>query len=174
VAQDDKEQDRALLAYLRGCESANATGEVDAAADTPVPGDEVDQFLRAMGYNRIEREEMRRRRPQRTSEDRYRATTLKRFAYYIRRWLPDLTPDRAAELANEWASVTSYDVDLAQRWWNSGVSPNDPSDLAHAIMGGLQIQDLAEVVNGKTIAEHLQAGSSPTWCLRALHWQRSA
>jgi hypothetical protein len=41
-------------------------------------------------------------------------------------------------------------------------------------MGGLQIQDLAEVVNGKTIAEHLQAGSSPTWCIRALHWQRSA
>jgi hypothetical protein len=132
VAQDDKEQDRALLAYLRGCEAANATGEVDAAADTPVPGDKVDQFLRAMGYNRIEREEMRRRRPQRTSEDRYRATTLKRFAYYIRRRLPDLTPDRAAELANEWAS------------------------------------------DSKTIAEHLQAGSSPTWCIRALHWQRSA
>jgi hypothetical protein len=37
VAQDDKEQDRALLAYLRGCESANATGEVDAAAIHPYP-----------------------------------------------------------------------------------------------------------------------------------------
>ena len=88
--------------------------------------------------------------------------------------MPDLTPERAAELANEWASLTSYDVDLAQRWWSSGVSPNHPSELAHAVMEGLDIRDLGKVVNGKTIAEHLQAGSSPTWCLRALQWRRSA
>jgi hypothetical protein len=172
VARDGNEQDHALLAYLRGYESANATSEVDATAD--LPDDEIDGLLRAMGYNRIEREEMRRRTPRRASTDRYRATTLKRFAHYITRRLPDLTPERAAELANEWASLTSYDVDLAQRWWRSGVDPNDPGELAQAIAGGLQIRDLGEVINGKTIAEHLQAGSSLTWCLRALHWQRSA
>ena len=174
MARDDQEQDLALLAYLRGSDSASATGKVDAAADTPAPGDQVDRFLRAMGYNRIEREEIRRRKPRRANADRHRATTLKRFAYYIAQRLPDLAPERAAELANKWASLTNYDVDLAQRWWSSGVSPNDPGELAQAILEGLQIQDLGKVVNGKTIAEHLQAGSSPTWCLQALHWQRSA
>lgn len=63
MARDDKERDLALLAYLRSCDSTSATGKPDAAGHTPGPGDEVDRFLRAMGYNRIEREEIRRRKP---------------------------------------------------------------------------------------------------------------
>ncbi len=174
MTKDDKAQDLALLAYLRGGDSANATGEVGATADAPVLGDEVDQVLRAMGYNRKQREELRRHKPRRVNADRHRATTLKRFAYYIAQRLPDLAPGRATELAKEWARLTSYDVDLAQRWWTSGINPDNPVDFARAIAKGLRIEDLSEVINGKTVAEHLQAGNSPTWCLGALYWQRSA
>jgi hypothetical protein len=173
VAQDDRDQDRALLAYLRGCSSA-AADDGNAAADAAVPDDDVDRFLQAMGYNRIERRELRRREPPRANPDRHRPTTIKRFAFYITHELPDLTPERVAELADEWASLANYDLDLAQRWWNSGVNPDAPGELTRAVIEGLRIDDLGKVVNGKTVAEHLQAGSSPIWCHRALQWQRSA
>ena len=170
MTKDGKAQDLALLAYLRGGDSANATSEPNA----PVLGDEVEQILRAMGYNRKQREEMRRHKPRPAKADRHHATTLKRFAYYVSQRLPNLTPGRANELAKEWASLTSYDVDLAQRWWTSGINPDNPAEFSDAIARGLRIEDLGEVVHGKTIAEHLQAGNSPTWCLGALRWRRSA
>jgi len=138
----------------------------------PQPSDDVDAFLRAMGYNRIERERLRRGQPRPRNEEKHRATTVKRFEYYIAERLPDRPAEEVAELARAWVGLTSYDLDLAHRWWTVGVDPGSPGQLANAITKGLRVQDLGEVVKGRTIAEHLQAGNSLAWCLLALDWRR--
>jgi hypothetical protein len=174
VTQDEKDQDQAVLDFLRGLGSATADDEHDASAIPQLPGDDVDTFLRAMGYNRIEREKLRRGQPRPKNEEKYRATTVKRFEYWIAKRLTNRSAEEIAKLASAWVGLTNYDLELAQRWWTAGVDPSEPDQLANAFREGLQVQDLGEVVGERTIAEHLQAGNSVTWCLHALHWKRSA
>lgn len=175
MAQDEKNQDLALLAFLKGLDTVDASEERDTPTTTAPSNDSVDAFLRAMGYNRVERERLRRGKPQPSSEEKYRATTVKRFEYHIGRRLTGRTTETQAELARAWAGLTNYNLDLAQRWWDAGIDPGSPRELAKAIEAGLQVEDLGEVIAGaRTIAEHLQAGNSLAWCLGALHWKRSA
>lgn len=169
------DKDQALLAFLRG------SGPTDAGEDPGTPAmavapddDDVDALLRAMGYNRYERERLRRGRPRLVDGQKYRAVTVKRFIHYLAQRLPTRPVEDIAELAQAWARLTSDDLDLAQRWWDAGVDPGNPGQLASAIRQGFRVQDLAEVVQGRTIAEHLQAGNSIAWCLAALHWRHSA
>jgi hypothetical protein len=178
VTQDEKSQDLAVLAFLKGLGSADAGDELGGPG-TPQLSDDVDAFLRAMGYNRIEREQLRRRRPRpprprSKNKEKDRAIAVERFRYYIEERLPGRPPEEIAELAQAWAGLTRYDLDLAQRWWRAGVDPGSPDQLVDALTEGLQVEHLGEVVGGKTIAEHLQAGNSPTWCSRALGWERPA
>lgn len=175
MTQDEKDQDLAVLAFLKGLGCAGASEERDAPTMPQPTGNGVDAFLRAMGYNRIERERLRRGQPRPRNEDRHRATTVKRFKYHIAQALTDRTTEEVAELATAWVSLTDYNLDLAQRWWQAGVDPGTPGQFAKAIEDGLRVEDLGEVVaGGQTIAEHLQAGNSLVWCLGALHWKRSA
>ena len=46
-----------------------------------------------------------------------------------------------------------------------------PDALARAIEAGLQIHDLAEVGQRRTIGQQLQADSSLAWCRLALDWK---
>jgi hypothetical protein len=173
VTQDEKDQDLAVLAYLKGLGSADAGDELGGPA-TPQLSDNVDAFLLAMGYNRMERERLRRKRPRPKNKDKDRAIAVKRFRYYIEERLPGRPPEEIAELTRAWAGLASYDVDRAQRWWRAGVDLASPDQLVNALTEGLRVEHLGEVVGGKTIAEHLQAGNSPLWCLRALRWSRPA
>ena len=128
-----------------------------------------------MGYNRIEREQLRRRQPRPRNDEKHRATTVKRFKFYIERRLTDRKPGKVAELAKAWAQLTNYDLDLAQRWWDAGMDPSGPDQLVKAIEASLRIEDLGKVIyKGRTVAECLQAGNSLAWCMAALHWRRPA
>jgi hypothetical protein len=70
--------------------------------------------------------------------------------------------------------LTTCDLDLALHWWAAGIDPGKPEQLASVIREGFGVHDLSQVVQGRTIAEHLQAGNSIDWCLAALHWRRPA
>lgn len=170
----DEDQDLALSAFPKRLSSADACEHPGTVAMPQLPVDDVDAFLRAMGYNRIEREKIRRGQPRPRDERKYRTATVKRFRYYITGRLPNYPEAEIEELTEAWVLLTSYDLDLAQRWWAAGVDLAHPEQLADAINQGLRVQDLEEVVQGRTIAEHLQTGNSPTWCLSALYWKRSA
>lgn len=175
MAQDEKDQDQAVLAFLKGLGAAGAFEKQDALTMPQPSDDNVDGFLRAMGYNRIERERLRRGQPRRRNEDRHRAITVKRFKFHIAQKLTDRTTEEVAELATAWVNLMNFNLDVAQRWWDAGVDPGKPGQLAKAIEEGLRVEDLGEVVTGgRTIAEYLQAGYSPAWCLGALHWRRLA
>jgi hypothetical protein len=167
-----EESDKALLAYLRGHTSADISEDQGALA-TPRPRhDDVDDLLRGMGYSPTQREQLRRRQPRPRDEIKHRAVTIKRFQHYIKQRLPMRTEEEIARLARAWVSLTNYDLDLAQCWWDAGVNPGQPGELSKAIEGGLRVQDLGEVVHGRSVASHLQAGNSPDWCLIALEWKR--
>ena len=168
------EEDQILLAWLRGSRSTASDKEEGSPTPARVPGDDVEEFLRGMGYNRPQREQLRRGQPRPRNDAKYRAITIKRYEHYLRLQLPQEAVDNIAQLAAAWAGLTNYNLELAQRWWDAGVKPDNPGDLAKAIEGGLQIQNLGEVVHGRTIAQHLQAGNSLDWCLIALDWTRQA
>jgi hypothetical protein len=67
-----------------------------------------------------------------------------------------------------------YDLDIAQRWWDLGIDPGTPSPLINAIKEGLRIEHLRRVIDGRTVAEHLQYGNSLRWCLGAMGMSTSA
>lgn len=169
---DEKDQDLAVLAYLKGRKPADGGEEQGAQGIPRLPGDDVGAFLRAMGYNRIEREQLRRGQPRPRNEEKYRAVTIKRFRHYLAERMPERPAEEVAELAEAWVALTKYDVDLARRWWTAGVDPGNPRQLVSAITAGFRIEDLGEVVKGRTIAEHLQAGNPLAWCVLALDWKR--
>lgn len=156
-----------MLVYLKGCLGPDAS-EQDNAAITRHPRDDIDVTLRALGYNRREREQLRRGKPRSRNNAGYHDTTRKRFKYYIAQQLPDLTDTALDRLATMWTTLTSYDLDLAQRWWASGIDPGNPAQLADAIKAGLQVEHLKIMVQGRTIAEHLRAGNSVRWCMGAI------
>ena len=172
MTQDERDQDRSVLAFLKGY-SSPAVGEDDHAPAVPERlGNDVDEFLRAMGYNRIERERLRRGQSRPRNEDKYRTATRKRFVHYIAKRLPDRPAEEVAALAEAWVALTKYDLDLAQRWWGGGVDPRTPGQLTNAIAAGFRVEDLGAVVHNRTIAEHLQAGNSLRWCMLALDMSR--
>jgi hypothetical protein len=165
------EQDRALLAMLTGNRPAASNDESWPKSTH----DDIDTVLRAMGYGRPQRERLRySRRPGPAGNTRHQAVTLKRFAFYIRQQLPGLQDEEAAHLAGRWCGFTKYDLELAQRWWASGINPADTDQLVKFAEAGLDVSVLAQVVCGRTIAEHLKAGSSVDWCLSAIRWAKSA
>lgn len=156
-----------MLAYLKGGLVSDAS-EQDNVAVTRHPGDDIDATLRALGYNRRDRERLRRGQPRPRNNARYRDTTQKRFRYHIAQRLSGLTDTALDRLVTMWTTLTSYDLDLAKRWWASGIDPGDPDQLADAIEAGLRVQHLELVVQGQTIAEHLHAGNSVRWCMGAI------
>jgi hypothetical protein len=165
-------EEQAILALLMGGQSAGTTDRSTGPMARP-PRDEVDEALRGMGYNRPERERIRRGSPQPLNKERYRDVTLKRFQHHLGKRLPHLTDAALNPLVTLWAALTDYDLDRAQRWWSFGVDPGAPGPLINAIKAGLRIEHVGLVVHGRTIAEHLQegtrsAGASERWdCLPA-------
>jgi hypothetical protein len=172
---NQEEKDKAVLAMLRGGRSTSGEDPETVVSSDLAHDRAVETGLRAMGYNRIEREKLRRGRPpgrpRPTNEAKYRNINAKRFRYYLEKRLPNRTGGELAQLVAEWVEVTDCDLALAKRWWDADVDPENPGQLAEAIVGGFQMQDLARIVKGKTIAEYLQGGCSVTSCLRALRWR---
>lgn len=176
MSQEDRSQDQAILAFLKGLGAAeDGSGRDDSApAASQSLSDDVDEFLRVMGYNRHERENLRRKPSRPVDDAKYPDVTIKRFKHYIAELLPDRSADEIAELAQAWVSLTHYNLNLAQRWWAAGVNPGSPDQLVNAINAGLQVEDLARVIGRLTVAEHLQAGNSLRWIMAALGWETSA
>jgi hypothetical protein len=127
-----------------------------------------------MGYNRPERERIRRGSPQPLNKERYRDVTLKRFRYHLGKRLPHLTEAALAPLVTLCAAVTNYDLERAQRWWSLGVDSGAPGPLINGIKAGLRIEHMGRVVHGRTVAEQPQDGNSLRWCLGAMGLSTSA
>ena len=174
MGANQEEQDKAVLAWLTGGQRAETGGDDNSPAARQFLDDHVDAGLRSLGYNYHERNRLRRGQPRPRNMEKYRDTTAKRFRHYIVEKLPDLPDGEIPELVAAWVRLTNSDLDLAQRWWASGIDPAKPGQLASAIKAGFDIKDLGQVVHGRTIAEHLQAGYPIDWCMGALHWQRPA
>lgn len=170
--QGDKDQDRALRAFLLGDFLADADREQGPAGMPQRLGDDLDDFLRNMGYSPAQREAMRRGTPRPQDEKKYRATNAKRFKWHLDRLLPGRPAAEIAGLVAAWVTVTNCDLDFAQRWWAAGVDPASPDQLAEAIASGFRVEDLGKVVHGRTVAGHLQAGNSLRWCMLALKISR--
>lgn len=121
-----------------------------------------------MGYNRPERERIRRGQRRPLGKERFRDVTSKRFRHHLGKRLPHLAETALDPLVTAWVTLTDYDLDLAQRWWDLGVDPGMPSPLINAIKEGLRIEHLRRVIDGRTVAEHLHQGNSLRWCLGAM------
>lgn len=171
---NQEEQDKAVLVWLAGDQSAEIGEKHDNPA-TPQPADDqVDEGLRALGCNYYERQRLRQKQSRPRNRDKDRATTVKRFRHYIIEKVPGRTDTEITELVATWVAFTDHNLDLAQRWWGAGIDAGKPDQLVNAIEAGFSLKDLVQVVHGRTIAEHLQAGYSIAWCMGALHWQRPA
>jgi hypothetical protein len=171
LPQNERSQDQAVLAFLKGLDVKDE--EEHAPATTARLSDDVDESLRVMGYNRPERERLRRKSSPATDVARFRATTIKRFRYYLAELLTEYPAAEIAELAETWAALTDYNIDLARQWWATGLDPANPGQLARALTAGLQVKDLQRVIGRHTVAEHLQAGSPLRWVMAALGWESS-
>jgi hypothetical protein len=163
---EEKDQDLAVLAYLKGLKPAAAGAEPDRQDLPRLPGDDVGAFLRAMGYNRVERERLRQGHPHPRNEEKYRAVTIKRFRHYLTERMPERPAEEVAQLAEAWVALTKYDLDLAQRWWTAGVDPGNPGQFASAITAGLRIEDLGGSRQGPD-HRRASAGRKPARLVRA-------
>lgn len=161
------QEEQAILAFLTGGQSAGTTDRSIEPMARPAR-DELEEALRDMGYNRPERERIRRKSPQPLNKERYRDVTLKRFRYHLGKSLPHLTEAALTRLVTLWAVLTDYDLERAQRWWSLGIDPGAPGPLINAMKAGLRIEHVGRVVHGRTVAEHLQNGNSLRWCLGAM------
>lgn len=164
--------DQRIMAYLTGHTTPDADEDLEGGVTPRSDRQAIDDALRQWGYNRIERERLRRGTPRPGNRGDYREVTVKRFAYYIGKLSPERPPEEVNKLAATWAALSEYNVDRAQRWWSNGVDPVQPGQFADAIAAGLEPSDLGEVVHDRTIAEHLRAGNSLAWCMDALRWRR--
>jgi len=129
------------------------------------PDSDLDAGLRQLGFNRPEREELRR--GPRPLKRNYDNVNLKR---YIRERASDSASELdIGQLALEWAELTGYDVDLAKRFWDAGFDPVDLGQFAAFIKEGFGLRELEEAeVQGKTVAQHLREKQSVRWCINAL------
>ena len=152
---------------MRG-RSTDVTDHDTATTAQPSADDDVEAFLRAMGYNRPERERIRRGPSQPRNDAKYRDTAPKRYAFYLSQSLPGLASDEITRLAKAWVVLTDHNLDLAQRWWAAGIDPSHPEHLADAIAAGLELEHLGLDLDGRSVAEHLQAGSPLRWILGAI------
>jgi hypothetical protein len=168
VNTNEKDQDKALLAFLTRGRSTDVTDHDTAATAQPSTDDDIEAFLRAMGYNRPERERIRRGPSRSRNDAKYRDAAPKRYAFYLSQSLPNLTSGEITRLAEAWVMLTDYNLDLAQRWWAAGIDPSHPEHLADAIEAGLELEHLGLDLNGRSVAEHLQAGSPLRWILGAM------
>jgi hypothetical protein len=167
-----EQADQRIMAYLTGQAAPDVDNQLEVRVTARSDRQDIDDALRHWGYNRIERERLRRGTPRPRNRGDYRAVTVKRFAYYIGKLLPERPPEEVNGLAATWAALSEYNVDRAQRWWSNGVDPAQPGQFADAIAAGLEPSDLGEVIHNRTIAEHLRAGNSLAWCVDALRWMR--
>jgi hypothetical protein len=173
LGQQQNVADLALQDWL--CRKmSDRDGEGHGLAGQPEPSDsELDTVLRSWGYNRREREDLRRALRAPKSKRDYKPVILKQFRFYIDERLGDRTPTPdTSRLAAVWASLTEYKIQLAQWLWSIGFDPADPAQVDAFLEGGYCLQDLETEVNGKTIAEHLRDGEPLQWCLAALSWNQ--
>jgi hypothetical protein len=145
--------------------STDTTDHDTAATAQRSADDDVEAFLRTMGYNRPERERIRRGPSRPRNDAKYRDAAPKRYAFYLSQSLPGLTSGEITRLARAWVMLTDYNLDLAQRWWATGIDPGHPEHLADAIEAGLELEHLGFDLDGRSVAEHLRAGSPLRWIL---------
>lgn len=180
VSQDD--EDRALLAWLQGDRSPQDTNDQDTALRALLPAEQkhsedVDSQLRALGLNYRERDAVRRPHRSGRASNRYKQqdTIRKQFAYWIDQHVQWSETDlHQNQVVATWVALTNYDLELAQRWWAAGVNPAHLEQISELMNHGLRPQDLASRIGGKTILDHLRAGSTVKWCVMAADWHRSA
>lgn len=106
----------------------------------------------------------------------YQEVIIKQFAWHIEKRVQNWDEAAVAptDAAATWAKLTNYRLDVAQRWWDAGISPTALAQVVELITEGLNPADLALRVQGRTIAEHLARGSSVRWCLMAAGWAKPA
>ncbi|MEU8253244.1 hypothetical protein AB0C06_03110 [Micromonospora inaquosa] len=136
---------------------------------------ERESAMRALGYNRVERERWRQNKsvPKPRSGDRDRAIAVKRIDHYIGtrvNWTS--TSLNRAEVVAAWANLSNHDVDRVKAWLDKGVDPLRFAEVIKLLDNGLRPDDIFTEVHGKTIAQHLRDGSSVEWCLHALHFKQ--
>jgi hypothetical protein len=183
VPNSEEGELRCILAYLR--EGRAGTGDAAADEDAMTAAwltersmrrdDEDVEMLRALGYNRREREALRRRRnTQRPNKrDRDREIAVKRIAYYLNenvKW--NETTSDPNVVCRAWAGLSDYNVERCNDWWRRGVDPLDYAKVLVLVEHGLSPTDLLTDVKGKTILQHLKEGTSMQWCVLALDFER--
>lgn len=173
---DDLDEDeQALLAWLR--DGATGEGDVDdipaVFGDSSTPTQDLEEELRSLGLNYLERQAIRHPRRSRGNSERYKRTNLIRFGWYIDQ-IVDWTDNSVSrgQVIAAWVALSKGDIDVARRWWEAGIDPCKLSAARELMEEGLHPRDLAICINSKTIAEHLKSGSSIKWCLNALRWHR--
>jgi hypothetical protein len=127
--------------------------------------------LRSLGYNRRERENLRQGQRNRSVRQPNEQLARKRIAFYINERVDwDATDVNRLEAIDAWASLAAHDVGLVLKWWDSGVHPLDFAEVRELLGQGMDIEDVFAVIEGKTVIEHIRAGTSATWCRYALDW----
>jgi hypothetical protein len=142
-----------------------------------VTHDELDSDLRALGYNRPERERLRRsdHLPKARDQGREEATAVKRLGLHIDKQVNWAETDLSrAEVIAAWAALCNHDVDKANDWWGRGVHPLDIAEITKLTDYGFQPTDLYTIVNKKTIMDHIRDGTSVEWCRHALRWAQKS
>jgi hypothetical protein len=75
-----------------------------------------------------------------------------------------LDRDQIRVIAERWSAVTNG-IGEAHAWWTAGISPLDERFEALIEMG-LRPADLALVVDGRTVLQHLRTGMQTNWLAR--------
>lgn len=162
----------------------------DTGATDVVPGDlrgeikdlaerrqiEVDEVLRSLQYNYKERDRIKHGEPApRKSWTQYRPVILKQFIFYIEQRV-DLRDTSLSKqgVAATWVDLTMGRIDVAQRWWNAGLSPLALDVLVALMDQGLSPEDLSVRIGQRTIIELIDRGTSVAWCKQALGWARKS
>jgi hypothetical protein len=179
LTQKDEAYQRLMEFMLNGREpiskqagKKNAARSVRLARRIASVDTELDSGLRALGFNRPEREKLRkRRRSSRTPNgNREMAQALLRIGFYIDQrvdWTATELDRR--EVIAFWADLCDHDVDKTNQLWFQGVDPLDMNYVSVLKDNGFGPPTLYRVIHGRTVLQQLRDGQTIEWCLGALH-----
>jgi hypothetical protein len=137
---------------------------------------EVDEALRALGYDYKDRDRIRRGKSvPRPKNARYRDVNRKRYEFYISQIVDwDTTSLSKEYVTATWFSLTGENLELAQRWWNAGMNPLALEQIAALVEQGWSPADLAARVKDRSVVYWLNRGATVEWCVLALGWSRKS
>jgi hypothetical protein len=132
---------------------------------------QADELRQVFGAQAPRRGSQERTRPGRQGSRRWpnpRRTNRLEFFDDVRGRVPVLAlgDEDVWRVADQWTELVHGDLERARAWWAAGFSPLDQS-VTELIQEGVQPEDLAVRVDGRTLLEHFRSGEfdkSGRWC----------